>query len=99
MEPTEKQSEFKLSEEQFDEIVKRASEIAAELLAEKLKIIQKHYMAIFTATKSVYDKYPALKGKHNELDEVCVKLAQANPDIELNVLLERGACEVLRNAN
>ena len=93
---TENKTEFKLSDEQFDDIVKRASEVAAELLAAKIEMAQKIHTELFIATKALYDKYPALKGKHKELGEVCNRLQTANPELDTDTLLERSAQEVLR---
>ena len=85
-----------LDREQFNEIVKKAAEAAAGLLAEKIAIAQRIHIELFAATKALYEKHPGLKGKHKELGEVCSRLETANPGLETGDLLERAAQEVLR---
>ena len=88
-----------LSPEQFDAIVIKASEMAAELLAAQFQMLAKIQTELVMNVKGLYEENPALKGRHDELGDTVRKLVTANPKMKWTDVLDRAAKEVLKNAN
>jgi len=88
-----------ISPVQFDAIVVKASEMAAELLATQFQMLAKIQTELVTNVKGLYEQNPALKGRHDELGGMMRKLVTANPKLDWKDALDRAAKEVLKNAN